>query len=403
MPNAAVSDKTSASVTQLILTIVVTTLCRLVLNTARRFVYPFAPALSRGLGVPLTAITSLIAVNQATSVLGLFFGPVADRLGYRLMMLTGMALLVVGMFAGGFFPFYGVILVALFLAGLGKSIFDPALQAYVGERVPFHRRGLVIGFLEFSWAGSTLLGVPAIALLIDRLGWRSPFFVMGGLGLFGILILRILIEKGGQKDPQKHSILLFKDAWRPLLRERAALGAIFYSFMVSAANDNLFVVYGAWLENRFSLSIVALGFGTAVIGIAELAGESMTAALADRLGLKRSLLGGLVVCIICYGILPYLGQTLGLALVGLFLIFLSFEFMIVTGLSLFTELLPSARATMMASYLATGGIGRVVGALIGGPIWLAGGIYATSLVSAIISALALMSMFWGLRGWSRPH
>jgi predicted MFS family arabinose efflux permease len=291
MPNAAVSDKTSASATQLTLTIVATTLCRLVLNTARRFVYPFAPALSRGLGVPLTAITSLIAVNQATSVLGLFFGPVADRLGYRLMMLTGMALLVVGMFAGGFFPFYGVILIALFLAGLGKSIFDPALQAYVGERVPFHRRGLVIGFLEFSWAGSTLLGIPAIALLIDRLGWQSPFWVMGGFALFGILILRILIEKGGQKDPQQHSRLLFKHAWRPLLRERAALGALFYSFLVSAANDNLFVVYGAWLEDRFSIGIVALGFGTAVIGIAELAGETMTAALADRLGLKRSLLG----------------------------------------------------------------------------------------------------------------
>ena len=37
--------------------------CRLILNTARRFVYPFAPVLSRELGVPLTAITSLIAVN----------------------------------------------------------------------------------------------------------------------------------------------------------------------------------------------------------------------------------------------------------------------------------------------------------------------------------------------------
>ena len=403
MPNAAGSDKTSASVTQLTLTIVVTTLCRLVLNTARRFVYPFAPALSRGLGVPLTAITSLIAVNQATSVIGLFFGPVADRLGYRLMMLTGMALLVVGMFAGGFFPFYGVILIALFLAGLGKSIFDPALQAYVGERVPFHRRGLVIGFLEFSWAGSTLLGIPAIALLIDRLGWRSPFFVMGGLGLIGMVILRILIEKGGQKVPQQHSPVLFKDAWRPLLRERAALGALLYSFWVSVANDNLFVVYGAWLEDRFSLSIVALGFGTAAIGIAELIGETMTATLADRLGLKRSLLGGLVACIICYGILPYMSQTLGLALLGLFLVFLSFEFMIVTGLSLFTELLPSARATMMASCLAAGGIGRVVGALIGGPIWLAGGIYATSLVSAIISALALVSLFWGLRGWNKPN
>ncbi len=402
MPTKPVSDTTAGSVSRLTLSIAVTTLCRLVLNTARRFAYPFAPALSRGLGVPLTAITSLIAINQATAVLGLFFGPIADRLGYRLMMLSGMTLLVAGMFAAGLFPFYGVVLVALFLAGMGKSIFDPALQAYVSERVPFHRRGMAIGFLEFAWAGSTLLGIPLIALLIDRLGWRAPFFAMGGLGVLGILVLRIVVEKGRRRPAPGQAPPVFKGAWRQLLRERAALGALSYAFWISVANDNLFVVYGAWLEKQFGLSIVALGLGTSIIGIAELAGESLTAALADRLGLKRSVIGGMAACLICYGILPFLGQTLGMALTGLFIIFLTFEFTIVTSLSLFTELVPASRATMMASYLASAGIGRVVGALIGGPIWLAGGIYATALVSAVISGLALVSLVWGLRGWQKP-
>lgn len=395
------SSETTGSVARLTLSIVVTTLCRLVLNTARRFAYPFAPVLSRGLNVPLTAITSLIAINQATAVLGLFFGPIADRLGYRLMMLSGMALLVAGMFAGGLFPFYGVVLVALFLAGLGKSIFDPALQAYVSERVPFHRRGLAIGFLEFAWAGSTLLGIPLIAILIDRLGWRAPFFVMGGFGILGILVLRIIIEKGRRKPAAYQSSPLFRGAWRQLLQERAALGALFYAFWISVANDNLFVVYGAWLEKQFNLSIVALGLGTGVIGIAELAGESLTAALADRIGLKRSVIGGLAACLICYGILPFLGQTLAMALTGLFIIFLTFEFTIVASLSLFTELVPTSRATMMASFLASAGVGRVVGALVGGPIWIAGGIYTTALISAAISGLALASLAWGLHGWQK--
>jgi predicted MFS family arabinose efflux permease len=133
-----------------------------------------------------------------------------------------------------------------------------------------------------------------------------------------------------------------------------------------------------------------------------LAGESLTAALADRLGLKRSVIGGMTACLLCYGILPFLGQTLGMALTGLFILFLTFEFTIVTSLSLFTELIPTSRATMMASYLASAGIGRVVGALIGGPIWLAGGIYATALVSAAISGVALISLVWGLRGWQKP-
>jgi len=144
------------------------TLCRLVLNTARRFAYPFAPVLSRSLGVPLMAVTSLIAANQATSVLSIFFGPLADRFGYRRMMLAGLGSLALGMFAGGLLPFFGVVLAALLLAGLEKTVFGPALQAYVGERVPFNRRGMVIGVLEFSWAGSTLVGIPLLALLIER-------------------------------------------------------------------------------------------------------------------------------------------------------------------------------------------------------------------------------------------
>ena len=168
-------------------------LCRLVINTARRFAYPFAPVLSRGLGVHLTAVTSLIAINQATSIFGIFFGPLADRFGYRRMMIAGLEMLVIGMLAGGLLPFYSVILLSFFLAGLAKTVFDPALQAYVGERVPYQKRGLVIGLLEFSWAGSTLIGIPGIALLIDRFGWRAPFFVLGVLGIVGILALIILI------------------------------------------------------------------------------------------------------------------------------------------------------------------------------------------------------------------
>jgi predicted MFS family arabinose efflux permease len=377
------------------------TACRLVLNTARRFAYPFAPVLSRGLGVPLTAITSLIAVNQATSIIGMFFGPVADLLGYRLMMLAGLGMLATGMFAGGFLPFYGVILVSFFLAGLGKSVFDPAIQAYVSERVPYNRRGLAIGFLEFSWAGSTLVGIPLLGLLIDRLGWRSPFFTLGGLGLLGIVALRILFPDDGKQTGTRNVSMGFWKIWQRLGKERAALGAIGFSFFVSVANDNLFVVYGAWLEEAFGLNIVVLGLWTSAIGMAELSGESLTAVLADRFGLKRSVILGLSLCSMSYWLLPILGQGLAPAFGSLFLIFLTFEFTVVSFLSLCTELLPGSRATMMAGFLAAAGLGRIVGALIGGPVWLAGGILATGLVSGTVSGLALVSLVWGLKGWRR--
>jgi predicted MFS family arabinose efflux permease len=396
MSNQSIISTSEKPTFTLFLKISVITLCRLVLNTSRRFAYPFAPVLSRGMGVPLTAVTSLIAANQITGILGIFFGPLADRLGYRLMMLAGLGIVVVAMFAAGLLPFYGVVLTALFAAGIGKITFDPAIQAYVGERVPFHRRGMVVGVLEMSWAGTTLLGIPFIALLIDQFGWRAPFFALSGFGLLGILGLIIFIPKDIKHTSTTLTSIGFKQAWQNLIKERAAVGALGFSFFLSAANDNLFVVYGAWLEKDFNLSILALGLGTSIIGVAELLGEGMTATLADKFGLKRSLVVGIFLTAISYGVLPFLGQTLPMALTGLFIIFLIFEYTIVTALSLCTELLPGSRATMMAGFLAAGGLGRVFGAIIGGPVWLSGGILSTGLVSATISSLALVSSIWGL-------
>lgn len=373
------------------------TLVRLCVNTSRRFAYPFAAVLGRGLGVPLPAITSLIAANQITGLLGPLFGPLSDRWGYRTMMLVGLGLLTGGMLAGGLWPWYGVIALALFLAGLAKVIFDPALQAYIGERVPYARRGLAIGLTEFSWAGSTLIVVPLIGLLMERWGWRAPFFLLGGVGLLGLLVMRWLLPSEPRRTATERRGAGFREAWQTLRGNRAALGAVLFAFLVAMANDLLFVVYGPWLEQSFALSPVALGASTTVIGVAELVGEGTTAALADRLGLKRAVVGGGLLVAFSYLGLPLVGHTLLLALGGLFLIFLAFEFMMVSMISLLTELVPGARATMLAAALAAAGLGRVCGSLLGGPLWLAGGLWATGLLAAALSGLGVGCLAGGLR------
>jgi predicted MFS family arabinose efflux permease len=172
-------------------------------------------------------------------------------------------------------------------------------------------------------------------------------------------------------------------------------------FFFSAAIDNLFVVYGAWLEKAFRVDIVALGMATGVIGAAELVGEILVANISDRFGLKRVVMIGVTICIFTYSLLPFAGQSLLTALTGLFIHFLIFEFTIISSLALCTELQPEMRATVIAGFFAAAGLGRILGALIGGPIWLAGGLVATSLVSAGITALSLISLGWGLRGWRK--
>ena len=396
MSNIVIEQPTSR---QLMLQVSVATLSRLFLNTSRRFGYLYIPALSQGLGVTPTAFSSLLAVNQFTGIFSPLFGPLSDRWGYRVMMIVGLGLMAVGMTAGGLLPLYGVILLALFLAGLGKSIFDPALQAYVGQYVPYRRRGLFIGIIEFAWAGSTLVGVPLVGQLIETLGWRAPFFVLGGAGLLGAAMIGLLIPaRPSMATGHIITTINFGQAWQQLRRSPAALGALGFGFLASMANDNLFVTLSLWLDT-FELSVSAVGSVAIVIGVAELIGELGTASIADSFGLKRSVILGIAFAALAYLLLPLIGLTVPLALMTLFLLFLLFEFGFVTSISLSTEILPDARGTMMSTLVATVSLGRVAGTLLGGPLWQLGGLWLVVAMSSTLTGLGLISLAWGLRHW----
>jgi predicted MFS family arabinose efflux permease len=375
------------------------TVCRVVLNTARRFPYTFAPVLSRGLGVPLTAVTSMIAVNQATGILGIFYGPLLDRFGYRNMMTVGISVMTGSFFFAWMYPSYGSVFAAIAIAGLGKNLFDPAIQAYVGANIPLEKRGRFVGMLEFSWAGSTLIGIPVSGLLMEKMDWKAPLLFLASTGLAGFFALRISMPpESSSREASGTASFSWYRSWKTLIHRRPAVGVIGLVFLISGANDQLFVVYGAWLERCFNLSALQLGFGTGVIGCAELLGEAFTVAFADRIGLRRSILLGGVLSTLSFVVLPFSDGSVPMALAGLFFVFVTFEFTIVALLSLTTEIVPGARGTMIAAFLAAAGAGRVLGALSGGALWLYGGISAVVGISAAANALGLVLMIRGLYG-----
>jgi predicted MFS family arabinose efflux permease len=388
----------TGSPNRVILRLVVATVARLFLNTAFRMGYPFAPALGRGLGVPLTSITSLLAAQQLTGLFGLVSGPLSDRVGRRRMMLAGSALLASGMLIGGALGVVWGVLLGLFLAGLGKVFFDPAVLSYVGEWVPYDKRGRAVGLSEFAWAGSLLLGMPLIALLISRFGWRAPFFLLGGAGLaMGAAVLVLFPLDMRQRQTTRVMPSLWQ-VWRRVTGEPVALVVLAFSLLISVANQVLFVIYGVWMEDSFGLSIIALGTATIVIGVAELLGEGLTAFMADRIGLNRAVIAGAVLLVLSYLLLPFLGAGLTGALLGLFVVFVSFEFTIVTNMSLMTEVLPDARATIVSGNQVVSSLGRVAGVAIGGFVWLAGGLAANCFVAAAVTAVAVVCISLGLRG-----
>lgn len=375
--------------------ILAATFSRLILNTAHRMVYPFLPAFSRGLGVPPEAIGQILAVRGALGMLSPFFGGLPDRVGRRQTMLVGLGVFLAGLTLVVLFPSYWTFAAFLVLVVVGKFIFDPAMQAYLGDRTPYNRRGLVIAVTELGWSGVALVGFPLVGLLIAARGWRAPFLPLAALALVGGLLLWLLIPRdiphaAAEDEPRGGH-------WSLVWRNPAVLGAMGLGLLISSANELLGVVLGAWLEQSFALSVAALGLSTTVIGAAELAGEGLVAGLADRLGKRRAIGLGLAASALAYGALPFMARSLELALVGLFCVFLAFEFTMVASLPLMTELVPAARGRVMSANVASAAAGRMLGALLG--VWLYRdlGFVSISLTSVLMNAAALVLLLWLVR------
>ena len=126
----------------------------------------------------------------------------------------------------------------------------------------------------------------------------------------------------------------------------------------------------------------------------------MTALFTDRLGKPRAVGIGILLNCLAVIALPVLGGSLPGAVTGLFLFYITFEFTIVSTIPLMTELLPEARATLMATNIAGLSLGRAAGALLATRLY-SEGILFNSLASLFLNLAALLMLALLVKNLSR--
>ncbi len=349
--------------------------------------YPFAPAFARGLGVGTADVTRLITIRNATGIVSPLFGPLSERYGRRIVLAGTMLSFGAACLLVVIWPVYWVLGITLALMGLAKIVYDPAMQAHVGDVVPYARRGRALAFTEYSWALALLLGAPAVGFLIQEWGWQAPFFWLGLLGVASVFFLLWAIPKIGVHQKTTGS---FGSISQFVKQHPVVIYAVLYTTLLTLANEMLFIVFGSWMEGSFQLSLAGLGIAAAVIGGAELAGETIAGWSVDRFGKRRVIIFTGICNAVLYLLLPYSSFSLPIALLTLFFTFLCFEITIVGGMPLMTELVPTARAVVMSLIIAAAAIGRTMGAFLGIVIWDIAGFKISGLVWALIMAIAVI-------------
>jgi len=349
-------------------------LARTTINTSFRIIYPFLPSIARGLGISLTLASGLTTLRLIAGMGAPLLGPLADRHGRRRMMEVALSLFILASLMLAGIGTLAAAAIAFALYGVAKMLYDPAVYAYLGDTVPYHERGQAAGILELSWSAAWLLGVPASGFLIERFGWRAPWFALFALGLLSAGLTRVKLPPA-PRPAMRHnnattSFASMVTTWRSLFRRRPVVVLLLTSLLLTLAIEIPFIVYGAWLESTFGLSLTTLGLASTVVGLSEAAAEFGTTVITDRLGKRRSVLVGLLGLAASLVALPWLSRMgLTAALAGVAFMLLMFEFGLVSLMPLVTELAPDARATLLSLNITAFSLSRTLGALIGGWLW----------------------------------
>ncbi len=375
----------------LVRTIAALAVARLFNNIARRFAYPFIPAIGRELSVSTGSIQGVVATQAGIGIISPIFGPLSELYGRKRVMLMALALMAVGAVPGIIAPTYGIFYLVMLAFGLSKIIFDPAMQAYIGDLVPYSYRGRAIGTTELAWAGSLIVAAPLTGFLLDKMGLSAVFLMLLIASSAGFFLVWWQVPS----DPPDKSARVpnFIESLKIVKSSPIALAALFYSVLFITANELVSISFAKWMESAFDLKLTALGTAAIVIALAEITGEFVVIGVADQFGKKRLTLVGILGAGIMYFALTQ-AASLTTALVGLFLVYLFAEIAIVSSIPLFTEILPQARAVMMSASIAGYSIARFTGGLLGSQIYAWGQFEAIGITAAVICLTSLVVM-WG--------
>ncbi|MBE5101497.1 MFS transporter [Priestia aryabhattai] len=319
------------------------------------------------------------------------FAPISDKISYRLSLLTGILLFLVGTIlctlAGNIELFF----LGRAISGLAAGTFIPTAYAFVGEQIPYESRGKVMGAIVSSWSLSLVLGVPLGSFIGGMFHWRWSFAILILLGI--TVAMLILIDIKGKHEINR---IKYKDTEEPLVR----------SFMKALFKPNVFLIIAVTFCNMLGFYGMYTYLGSYIRSTLPL-GDSITGAIlifygigfatsyfsgkyADKIGKSLSLIFTMAILTVTLWILPHLSNIYWLFF---FLLFLwgGMQSLTVTLLStILSNCSNKYRGRILAIYSLTSNLAVTLGSALMGPIYVNFGYKIVSIVCAVISLLGFL-------------
>ena len=394
-----------------------------------------APSLAKEWGLSKGALGPVFSAGLFGLMIGaLVFGPLADRIGRKKIIILSTLAFGLGALATAFVQDVNSLIAIRFLTGLGLGGAMPNTVAMTSEFSPHRRRAAMVMIMFCGFSLGAAVGGLLAAALIPQFGWRSVF-VVGGLGpllLVPILALRLpesvrFLALTGQANDRVAQLLglvspktVFAAGTQFVVHEPELAGMpvlhlfrdgrtlvtllLWVVFFMSLLDLYFLANWLPTVLNDLGASVsqaVAIGSMLQVGGVV---GVFAIGSIIDRFSF-RALALVYFIAIFAVGAIGQLGHSVVLVTIAIF----AAGFCIVGGQTaanaLAATFYPTAvRATGVGWALGIGRVGSIVGPLVGGMLltmkWSAGEVFMTAAVAALCAALAafFISRLTGMGG-----
>ena len=261
----------------------------------------FAMGSRQSFGIFLRAITDELGTGResfsvAIAILNLAMGvPVAgflaDRYGYRWVMLTGA-----GVYGGAMIGVStmssetGMVIFLGVLAGLGLSALSVAVVlSAVGSMVPVARRTTLLGFVTAGTSLGMFVLVPAAQFSLDQVGWRTSF-VFIAIAMFAVAGFTFAFPS--RRDAQVASEDVVDEAFIEVVRrarKNRSYLLLIVGFFVCGFHVGFIATHLPAYLSDGGIDGTAASLSLAMIGLMNMVGSLTFGRLGDRFR-KRTLL-----------------------------------------------------------------------------------------------------------------
>ncbi|OZM76441.1 MFS transporter [Pseudonocardia sp. MH-G8] len=298
---------------------------QLTINIGFYMLIPYLAAhLSVGLGLATWMVGLVLGVrNFAQQGMFLLGGSLADRYGFKPLIVAGCTLRTVGFALLGFVDSVPALVVASAATGFAGALFNPAVRAYLAQDSGERRVEAFALFNVFYQAG-ILLG-PLIGLVLTGVNFSLTCAVAAGVfAVLTVMQIRALPQRSAPHEADRGSLLT---QWRVVATNRpfvlfalAMIGSYVLSFQVYLALP--LQAHAVATSDLVATGAVAAVF--AVSGLVTIAGQlRVTAWCRHRWGASRSMsvglltLGGAFVPLLAVEVVPLEPGSTGSAVVGI--------------------------------------------------------------------------------------